>query len=120
MEYKSKANNTKKKAVNELSKLINKYNIIGILNVENLPAKQFQNMRETLRKDVMILGSKKRLIRLALEESKKSGIQKLGEKMVGMPAMLFSNENPFKLFSILKKNKSKAPIKEGQTAPRGK
>jgi large subunit ribosomal protein L10 len=34
-----------------------------------------------------------------------------------MPALLFTEENPFKLFKILKKNQSKAPIKAGQKAP---
>lgn len=117
MEYKTKANKAKKATIEQIKKLIADNHIVGILNVENLPAKQLQKMRETLRKDVFILGSKKRLIKLALSESKKEGLEQLSEKMIGMPALLFTNDNPFKLFKTLKKNQSNAPIKGGNTAP---
>jgi large subunit ribosomal protein L10 len=62
--------------------------------------------------------SKKRLIRLAIEKSKKQNIKALEAYIKGMPALLFTNDNPFSLFKLLKKNKSNAPIKAGQKAPR--
>ena len=34
-----------------------------------------------------------------------------------MPALIFTKENPFKLSKIIRKNKSKAPIKPKQVAP---
>src|SRR3989338_5173671 len=63
--------------------------------------------------------TKRRLIKLALEHTKqdKPGIDKIEEKLKGMPALLFTKDNPFTLFKTLKKNKSKAPAKAGQIAP---
>ena len=52
----------------------------------------------------------------AVKEEKK-GIEQLEEKLNGIPALLFTKENPFKLFSLIKKNKSKAAAKPGQLAP---
>ncbi len=117
MEYRTKSTDAKKATVQQLKRMMDEYPVVGIVNVENLPARQLQNMRETLRGTVEILMAKKRLIRIAINESKKPGLKGLDAKMRGMPAVLVSKENPFKLFKILKKNKSKAPIKEGQTAP---
>ena len=107
----------KKKTVAQLTKLINDHAIVGAVNMENLPARQLQIMRETLRETVSILMAKRRLIKVAVEQSNKPGKEKLLEHLRGMPALLFTNENPFTLFKILKKNKSKGPIKGGQTAP---
>ncbi|MFH1211684.1 MAG: 50S ribosomal protein L10 [Candidatus Woesearchaeota archaeon] len=115
--HKTVAAKYKRKAVDEFTKLFDSYSIIGLVNMENLPAKQLQNMREQLRGSVLLRMTKKRLLKLAFEKSKKESIMKLAERMTGMPAIIFTNENPFKLFKILKKNQSKAPIKGGQKAP---
>ncbi|MBU1850597.1 MAG: 50S ribosomal protein L10 [Nanoarchaeota archaeon] len=107
----------KKITVKEITTLIDKYPIIGIVNMKNLPAKQLQTMREQLRNTVIIRMTKKRLIKIAFEQSKKEDLTKLSEYLKGMPALIFTNDNPFKLFATLKKNKSTAPIKAGQVAP---
>jgi large subunit ribosomal protein L10 len=74
-------------------------------------------MREQLRGSVLIRMTKKRFLKIAFANAKKPNITKLIELQKGMPALIFTEENPFKLFKILKKNQSKAPIKAGQTAP---
>jgi len=108
----------KKEVVKKVTDLIKKYPIIGVVNMENLPTPQLQRMREQLRGKVDLLMTKRRLILKALDKVKdKEGLEKLKEKMRGMPALLFTNENPFTLFKTLKQNKSKAPAKAGQTAP---
>lgn len=109
----------KKKLVKEFKQLIVKYPIVAVVNMENLPAKQLQTMRTKLRGNVELRMAKRRLIRIALEgtEKEQPGISKLAEYMKGMPALLFTSENPFSLFKTLKKNKSTAPIKAGQIAP---
>jgi len=108
----------KKQLVKRLVELIDRNNIIGIVNMENLPAKQLNNMRAQLRGRVTLLMTKKRFIKLALEQSKKENIKELEEYIKGMPALLFTNENPFALFKLIKQNKSTAPIKPGQRAPK--
>lgn len=109
----------KKDVVKEYVKLIKEFSVVGALNVEGLPTKQFQNMRATLRPEVVIKVSKRRLIKLAIEEAKKDkpGIEALEPQLKGMPALIFAKENPFKLYKKLSASKSPAPAKAGQTAP---
>ncbi|MBD3310365.1 50S ribosomal protein L10 [Candidatus Woesearchaeota archaeon] len=109
----------KKKVVTELEKLITGSEIIGAVNMENLPAQQLQNMMKNLRDKIILVMTKRRLMKIAIEhvKDKKKGIEELVPHLKGMPALLFTSENPFALFKILKKNKSKAPAKAGQTAP---
>jgi|FLOH01.1.fsa_nt_gi large subunit ribosomal protein L10 len=107
----------KKDKVNAFTKLIEEYPIIGSINMQNLPTKQLQNMRAKLRGGVLLKMTKRRLLNIALANSKKPGIEQLKDHLKGMPALLFTKDNPFALFSTLKKNKSKAPISAGQVAP---
>ena len=110
----------KKEIVIGLVNLINEYPIIGVVNMENLPAPQLQSMRAQLRGKFLITMTKRRLIKLAIEQTKsgKKGIEKLESCLGGMPALIFTRENPFKLSKTLQKSKSPAPAKAGQTAPR--
>jgi large subunit ribosomal protein L10 len=113
------AQDVKKATVKEFTKLILEYPIIGTINMESLPTPQLQTMRSQLRETVLMKMTKRRLIDLAFDEAekKKPGVAKLKDYMRGMPALLFTKENPFILFKTLQKNKSNAPAKGGQTAP---
>lgn len=111
------AQDYKKEVVAKFTKLIKEYPIVGVVDMESLPAQQLQNMRSQLRGNVELVMTKKRLMKIALEQSGKEGMVDLVGHMSGMPAMLFTKDNPFTLFKTLKKNKSKAPAKEGQIAP---
>jgi len=108
------------KLVKDLKDLISSHAIIGIVNFENLPTQQLQTMRATLgQKGVKIIMARKNLLKMALEEvTGKDNLSQLVEKLKGMPAILFSNDNPFALYATLEKSKSEAPAKAGQTAPR--
>lgn len=117
-EYKAHVSDNKKKVVKEFSDLMKEYPVFGALDVEKLPAKQLSSMREKLRGTALIKMTKRRLISIALKESGKQDAEKLEEYLQGMPALLFTKDNPFKLFKILKKNKSPAPIKGGEKAPK--
>lgn len=112
-----KISEKKLKEVDEILKLLDKYSIIGIVNMENLPAKQLQRMRAQLQGKVILRMTKKNIIKIALKKSKNKDLIVLEKYLTGMPALLFCTEDPFKLYKILKKNKSKAPIKPGQTTP---
>lgn len=110
----------KKEIVGNLVNLINEYPIIAVVNMENLPAPQLQAMRAQLRSSFKITMTKRRLMNLAIGQTKakKNGIEKLETHLGGMPALIFTKENPFKLSKTLRKNKSPAPAKPGQIAPR--
>lgn len=107
----------KQEKIKLLVEKINKYPIIGAVNLESLPAKTLQGMRDQLRDKVELVMTKKSLLILALEKSDKD-TSELVQYLRGMPALLFTNDNPFTLFKILKKNKQAAPAKAGQIAPK--
>ena len=58
----------KKEEVNELKGIIGQYDVIGIVDLMNIPAKQLQEMRKSLNGKAVIRMSKINLINLALED----------------------------------------------------
>lgn len=115
----ARVSEAKKKLVNGFVKLIEEYPVVAAVNLEMMPAPQLQVMRGKLREKIVFIMSKRRLFKIALEKAKdkKKGIEKLEPYLKGMPALIFSKENPFKLNKMLSESKSKAPAKGGQTAP---
>ncbi len=105
------------KTVKEVKEKMEKYPVIGILNMHKLPARQLHQIREKLRGKAVIKMVKKRLIKIILKEAKKKGLSGLEAYIEGEPAFLFSSENPFKLARIIEESKSEAPAKPGDIAP---
>lgn len=105
----------KKEEVKELKNLIDSHEVIGIVNLLDIPARQLQKMRQFLKGKAIIRMSKKNLIDLAFKDcnDKKENIIYLSNHMDGQPAIIFTNMNPFKLFKILENSKTSAPAKEG-------
>lgn len=110
------ASDAKKRAVEALRQLIKAYPIVGVANLQNLPAPQLQGLRRSLRGKVELRMARRRLLKLALEQEG-GGVERLVDHLSGMPALLFTKENPFQLYKITQKNKSSAPAKAGQIAP---
>ena len=108
----------KKKEFVELAKLLEHYPIIGILNMENMPAAQLVRMRKRIRESANMRMSKKNLITRAIEQVKKPGLEQLKEHLGGMPALLFTKENPFKIYKFIVQSKSPAFARPGQVAPK--
>ena len=108
----------KKEEVNELKGIIDKYDVIGIVDLLNIPAKQLQEMRKSLYEKAVIRMSKKNLIDLALEDcnTDKTNIVDLSEHMEGQVAVIATEMNPFKLYKILEDSKTSAPAKPGSIA----
>ena len=103
----------------EFEALLAEYPIVAAVDVDSLPARQLQIMREKLRDSCAIRMAKRRVMQKAIDSSKakKHGIEQLIPHMRGMPALLFTRQNPFALFKTAKANKSKAAAKPGQIAP---
>jgi large subunit ribosomal protein L10 len=110
---------SKKKIVEELVGLVKKYPIVGLVNMSDIPAPQLQMMKKEMRGKVRLFMTKKRLMKLAIEKSKqnKKSIEALPGYFQGMPALLFTDEDPFKLSRLLQKSRTKGPAKAGQIAP---
>lgn len=106
----------KPKEVEKLKELINQYKVIGLLNMHKLPARQLQKIKNNISDKIKIRMSKKVLITRALKESEKPGIENLVERIKDEPALLLANENPFKMFSALKKNRTTAAARPGDMA----
>ena len=109
----------KKEEVVELKGIIDKYDVVGIVDLLNIPAKQLQEMRKSLNGKAVIRMSKKNLIDLALKDcnANKANVVDLSEHMDGQVAIIATEMNPFKLFKILEDSKTSAPAKPGTVAP---
>ncbi|MFH0949042.1 MAG: 50S ribosomal protein L10 [Candidatus Aenigmatarchaeota archaeon] len=103
----------KPKELERMKSLIAGYSSVGILDMHAFPARQLHAIRETVRGKAVIKMSNKAIIERALNESGK-GI--LIEKMGREPALILTNENPFRMYRILKENRKPAAAKPGQTA----
>ena len=106
----------KKEKVAELEELTNNNEIIGIVNLADIPAPQLQTMRKTLGDQAILKMSRKNFIKIALANSNKN-VEGLADYLEGQPAMVFTEMNPFKLFKILEDSKTEAPAKAGSIAP---
>lgn len=114
----ARASKEKKETVKTISKQIEESPSVGIVNMHGMPADALNNVRGKLRGRAEIIMARKTLLKKALEGSKKEGIQDLEENMEGMPALIFSQENPFKIYKVIKKSKTPAPAKAGEQAPK--
>ena len=105
-------------AVGKLVETINDSKMVGLVNVEGVGAKQLQGIRDNLRGSAVIKMARNTLMILAIEESKKKGIKDLVSYVKGPVAFVFSDQDPFVLSKFLSENKTAAPAKGGQTAPK--
>jgi len=105
----------KPKEVNELAEKMSKSKVIGLVNIENIPARQFQRMRKSLKGKAEIRISKKNLIKRAFEKAKLKGMT---EHLTGSLGVIFSDSSPFKLNKILESSKISAPPKAGSMSPK--
>lgn len=109
----------KKDEVDRLAKILTDNPVVAVAEVSGIPAPQMQQMRASLRGQVAVVGSKNRLLAIAIEQAAKSrpGLEALAGKLHGQSVILATKNNPFKLFKSLKAGASMAPLKGGQVAP---
>ena len=107
----------KKTEVKEIETLVKEYPVIGVVNLGSVPAKQMQKIRGVMRSEgAQIRMSRKRLLTKALKDAKKEGVERLSEHFTGQPGLLFTKANPFKIYKILAKNRTRAPVKPNSIA----
>ena len=107
----------KVKDVQELVEMIKKSRVVGVVGVREIPADNMQQIRGSLRDNVEIKMVRNTIARRALEASIPE-IQPLADYIEDQTALIFSNDNPFKLNSLLQKSKKPMPIKAGARAPK--
>ena len=116
--YEKKIPQWKQDAVDKLATTINDSEMIGLVNVEGVGAKQLQGIRDSLRGTAVMKMARNTLMIRALEKSNKKGIKDLIEHVIGPVAFFFSEQDPFVLSKFLSENKTAAPAKGGQVSPK--
>jgi large subunit ribosomal protein L10 len=106
----------KKTEVEEIKKNTAKYTLVGLVDMYGIPAAQVQQIRRNLRGKALIKVTRNTLIEHALKEIG-GKVSELSKFVSGHSAMIFSNDNPFRLFKQLEKTKTKMAAKAGETAP---
>ena len=106
----------KKDEVAEIKKHAKEFTLIGLVDMYGIPARQVQQIRRNLRGTAIIKVTRNTLIRHALEEI--GGDAKgLVKYISGHSAIIFTNDNPFRLYKQLEKTKTKMAAKPGEMAP---
>ncbi len=109
----------KKGRVSELSDLLGKPGVIGVVDVEGVPATNMLDMRNDLRDTMTLTMAKKTLVRRAWESTGLSE-QELDALLNGVtqPMLVHSDQlNAFQLFAELQKTRQGRPAKDGDIAP---
>ncbi|MDW7731860.1 MAG: 50S ribosomal protein L10 [Methanolobus sp.] len=106
----------KKKEVEDIKELINNYPLFGVVGISGIPAKQLQKMRRSLQGTAVLKVARNTLIKRALDESS-DDVKKMDEYIDVQTALVFTENNPFKLYKVLEQSKSPSPIKGGAIAP---
>lgn len=107
----------KEQKVEEFREKIERYPVIGILDMHNLPSKQLQELKKDMKDFADIKMSRKTLMDIAIEKADKEDISKLEENNAVQPAFIFSEKDPFQLYSLIQKNKTSAAAQGGEEAP---
>ncbi len=103
----------KREEIEEFEDLIGEHKAVGIVNVEGIASKQFQQIRRNLHGAAKVRVGRNTLMRRALESQ---GLENLVEYVEGQTGLLLTDDNPFALYQKIEEGKSSAPISAGQEA----
>ena len=106
----------KKDEVADIKKNAKEYKLIGLVDMYGIPAQQVQQIRRNLRGKAVIKMTRNTLITHAFNEIG-GDLKNLTKYLSGHSAIIFTNDNPFKLFKQLEKTKTKMAAKAGEKAP---
>lgn len=109
----------KREFVGELKEKLESYPVVGILDISEIPAPQFQKMRDLLRGQSEIQVGRRVLLRIAVEKAseEKPELRELTDYLEGPCGLILTSMNPFKLWKLLDDNRTFAPAKVGMKAP---
>jgi len=106
----------KEAEVEELVAVLERYDSVGIIDVQGIPSRQLQQMRADLHGTAELRMSRNTLIQRALERVEE-GLEELVPSVSGHVGIIGSDDNPFGLFQQLEASKTPAPIGAGEVAP---
>ncbi len=114
---KSLTREQKEAKVEEFKEALEDYDVIGILDMHSLPARQLQEIESEIEEFADIKMSRKTLMNIALEQTDKEGIEELDTDEAMQPAFIFSTKDPFQLYSLIQANQTSAAADGGEIAP---
>jgi len=106
----------KKDEVAEIKKDAKEFKLIGLVDMYGIPAQQVQQIRRNLRGTAIIKVTRNTLIKHAFEDLG-GEFKNLSRHISGHSALIFTNDNPFRLYKQLEKTKTKMAAKAGEKAP---
>jgi len=103
--------------VEEITKILRQYKVVGIASLQKVRASQLQEFKKKLAADVYMRVVKNTLMKRAVENCKeKPGLERLEKYFTGPNVFLFTNLNPFRLALLLEKGKVRLTAKAGDIA----
>ncbi|HOV66783.1 MAG TPA: 50S ribosomal protein L10 [Methanoregulaceae archaeon] len=106
----------KRREVEEIKQATRGYSLVGLVDMYGIPAAQLQQIRRNLRGIAVIRMARNTLMHHAFAELG-GEFEQVRKYINGNSALIYSNENPFRLFKLLEQNKTKMAAKAGQAAP---
>lgn len=114
---KVKENPKKIKEVKDLADKIKNTKTLMIVSIKNLPSKQFQEIKKSLRDHALIKVFKKNIMLRAIKSLKNDSILKLEKYIEESCAFAISDTEGFELAGILSSKKTPVYAKAGQISP---
>lgn len=105
--------NLKEKSVKDLAEKIKNSRTLIIASIKNLPSKQFQDIKKSIRKEAYVKVAKKNIMLRALEKSNISG---LNEYIISDCVFVISELESYDLAAKLAREKTPVFAKSGQIA----
>jgi large subunit ribosomal protein L10 len=106
----------KRKQVEEIKADSSSHALVGLVDMYGIPAAQLQMIRRNLKGKAKIRMTRNTLIKHAFQElgGEIAGLEK---HISGHSALIFTDDNPFRLYKQLEKTKTKMAAKPGEKAP---
>jgi large subunit ribosomal protein L10 len=106
----------KRKEVEAIKEKTGEFTLVGLVDVYGIPAAQLQQIRRNLRGIAVIKMARNTLMHHSFDELG-GDFENVRKYINGNTALIYSNENPFRLYKLLEQNKTKMAAKAGQAAP---
>lgn len=100
------------KEVDNLAGKISKSRVVGLVNINGIPSRQFQQIRKGLKETAELKVTRNSILKRTFEKAEVN----LGEYVQGQTGIIFTNLDPFKLNKLMVATKTTVPAKPGSIA----
>lgn len=103
--------------VERIAKLAKQYPVLAVTRLSKVRSAQLMAVRKVLRGNAEIIVVKNQLAVLGLKRAGLKNADELLKNLYGQNALIFSKQDPFKLFLLLEKNRVNLAARAGDVAP---